>query len=103
MADFLATEKPFVGGDSGEELHKHGVHHAHGMSTRFGCIARDLCAHFPLLGFKAGTLQAHFEEAGLVNVKTDTSFSISKHKLKELGGDETPLKRFLADAETNPK
>jgi hypothetical protein len=56
-----------------------------------------------LPGFKAETLQAHFEEAGLVNVKTDTSFSVSKQKLKELGGNDTPLKRFLADAETNPK
>lgn len=55
------------------------------------------------LGFKAEALQSHFEESGLVNVKTDTTFTVSKQKLKELGGDDSPLKRFLADAEQNPK
>lgn len=31
VADFLTTEKPFIGGsDDAEEIRKHGVHHAHG-------------------------------------------------------------------------
>lgn len=30
VADFLATEKPFVGEDSEKHAKEHGVHHAHG-------------------------------------------------------------------------
>jgi hypothetical protein len=111
VADFLATEKPFLGHDtSGEEAKKHGVHHAHGrlfrQADRLFCPTASrltMHLHFWLQGFKPEKLQAHFEEAGLINVKTNTDFKVSKLKLKELGGDDSPLKGFLKDAETNPE
>ncbi|KAK9898921.1 S-adenosyl-L-methionine-dependent methyltransferase [Cystobasidium minutum MCA 4210] len=83
VADFLATEKPFVGEDFAKHAKEHGVHHTH--------------------GFKAEVLQKHFEDAGLVNVKVDSTFSVSKVKLKELGGGDTSLGHFLKDADVNPE
>ena len=98
VSDFLATDElsgttPFGNKDDKEaqEFAKsHGVHHKHGQSLPSLHIAEKLNRE---AGFSKKDMQELFGKH-LGDVKVDDSFSISKKKLKDLGG-ESKMVRFL--------